>query len=85
VRDAVVVGVPDARFGEIVVGIVEPDRGQDLSSEGLRQIQLRLEQRLAGYKVPRRWLVVDTIGRAPNAKVDQRRWRSEALRGAGGD
>jgi acyl-CoA synthetase (AMP-forming)/AMP-acid ligase II len=84
VRDAVVVGVPDERFGEIVVGIVEPTLGQDLSTAELRQIQLRLERSLAGYKVPRRWLVVDTIGRAPNGKVDQRRWRSEALRGARG-
>jgi fatty-acyl-CoA synthase len=80
VRDAVVVGVPDERFGEIVVGIVEPRPGQLLSEEGQRQMQVRVEQRLAAYKVPRRWLVVETIGRAPNGKVDQRRWRDEAVR-----
>jgi acyl-CoA synthetase (AMP-forming)/AMP-acid ligase II len=79
VRDAVVVGVPDERFGEIVVGIVEPKSGGHLSAAELRQIRVGLEHRLAGYKVPRRWLVVDTIGRAPNGKVDQRRWRGEAL------
>jgi acyl-CoA synthetase (AMP-forming)/AMP-acid ligase II len=85
VRDAVVVGVPDERLGEIVVGIVEPMAGGHLSAAELRQIRVGLERRLAGYKVPRRWLVVDTIGRTPNGKVDQRRLRGEARRAAGGD
>ncbi|MEY2959349.1 MAG: hypothetical protein RLZZ01_1917, partial [Actinomycetota bacterium] len=33
----------------------------------------------AAYKSPKRVLVVDTIGRAPNGKVDYKRIRSEAI------
>ena len=42
-----------------------------------------LRDHLAGYKIPRRVVVVDSIGRAPNGKVDQRRWREEAARATG--
>ena len=38
-----------------------------------------VKQRLAGYKAPRRVRVVDTIGRAPNGKVDYRRHRAESI------
>ena len=38
-----------------------------------------VKQRLAGYKAPRRVRVVDTIGRAPNGKVDYRRHRSQSI------
>ena len=38
-----------------------------------------VKDRLAGYKAPRRVRVVDTIGRAPNGKVDYRRHRTESI------
>jgi len=78
--DAVVVGVPDPRFGQMVVAVVEPRRGSDTSEEHL---SAALREHLATYKVPRRYVVVDSIGRAPNGKVDQRRWREEAARAVG--
>jgi 3-oxocholest-4-en-26-oate---CoA ligase len=34
---------------------------------------------LAAYKAPRRLIGVTTIGRAPNGKVDYRRWRDYAV------
>jgi fatty-acyl-CoA synthase len=34
---------------------------------------------LAGFKAPKRVLQVDTIGRAPNAKVDYKRHTAIAL------
>jgi 3-oxocholest-4-en-26-oate---CoA ligase len=75
VADAVVVGVPDERFGELVVAVVEPVDGL-LPEEGA--LVDHVKARLASYKAPRRVRVVDSIGRAPNGKVDYGRQRREA-------
>ena len=80
VHDAVVVGVPDPRFGQMVVAVVEPSAGATPDEDELLG---PLRDRLAGYKIPRRIVLVDSIGRAPNGKVDQRRWREEAARATG--
>jgi len=75
VLDAVVVGVPDDKFGEAVVGVVEPRDGSDVDEA---EIIAHVRQGLAAYKSPKRIVVVDTIGRAPNGKVDYKRLRAEA-------
>ena len=75
IHDAVVVGAPHERFGQQVVAFVEPEPGHDLNREDIRAT---LEGRLAGYKVPRHFLIVESIGRAANGKVDQGRWRTAA-------
>jgi 3-oxocholest-4-en-26-oate---CoA ligase len=75
VRDAVVVGVPDEKFGEAIVAMVEPAGDGDLDAAG---IVAHVRSRLAPYKAPKRVLAVDTIGRAANGKVDYRRLRDEA-------
>jgi acyl-CoA synthetase (AMP-forming)/AMP-acid ligase II len=80
VHDAVVVGVPDPRFGQMVVAVVEPEAGSAPSEDELTEA---LRDQLAAYKIPRRIVVVDSIGRAPNGKVDQRRWRDEAAKAVG--
>jgi acyl-CoA synthetase (AMP-forming)/AMP-acid ligase II len=85
VRDAVVVGVPDDRFGEAVTGIVElrTDDGFDQAA-----LVAHVKERLAAYKAPRHIVVVGTIGRSPNGKVDYKRLRDLAVAqtatGAGG-
>jgi acyl-coenzyme A synthetase/AMP-(fatty) acid ligase len=66
VRDAAVVGVPDPRFGERIVAVVE--LGEGGASEAVLRDHVRA--RLAGYKVPRRVLVLPTLGRGPNGKLD---------------
>lgn len=75
VRDAVVVGVPDERWGEAVVAIVEPASAADLDEADLVG---HVKSKLAGYKVPKRVLAVPDIGRAANGKVDYARLRAEA-------
>jgi fatty-acyl-CoA synthase len=74
VRDAVVVGVPHERFGEMVVAVAEPT-GDDVVEQELID---HIRGRLAAYKAPRRVIVVDTIGRAPNGKVDYKRLKALA-------
>ena len=75
VFDAVVVGVPHDRFGESVVAIIEPVSGAEPSESDLLE---SLRTRLAAYKVPRQVFVVPSLGRGPNGKIDQRRWKAEA-------
>ena len=67
--DAVAVGLPDTRFGEIVCALVEP-AGEGLVVEA--EVMAFVQSRLARFKAPRRVLVVDTIGRSPSGKVDYR-------------
>jgi 3-oxocholest-4-en-26-oate---CoA ligase len=76
VRDAVVVGVPDDKWGEAIVGMVEPAPGADLDTV---DVIGHVKQRLAAYKAPKHVLAVATIGRAANGKVDYKRLRAEAV------
>jgi acyl-CoA synthetase (AMP-forming)/AMP-acid ligase II len=75
VLDAVAVGVPDERFGEAVTGVVQPRPGATIDADA---VIAHVKQKLAAYKAPKRIVVVDTIGRAANGKVDYKRLRAEA-------
>ena len=50
VADAVVVGVPDERWGERVVAVIQPVAGRAPSS---RKFRSPAGSNIAGYKVPR--------------------------------
>ncbi|WP_337187156.1 acyl-CoA synthetase [Phenylobacterium sp.] len=80
VRDAVVVGVPDPRFGERICAVVEPEAG---ARPTLAELSAHVHAQLAGYKAPRELVVVDTIGRAPNGKVDYKAVKDRALKALG--
>ncbi len=81
VRDAVVVGVPDPRFGERICAVVEPEPGADPPS--LEDMAGHVKSKLAAYKAPRELVVVPSIGRAPNGKVDYKASRERALTALG--
>ncbi len=75
VRDAAVVGVPDARFGERICAVIDVGEG---SPPDLAAISGRVRQHLAAYKAPRE-LVVAPIVRAANGKLDYAAIRALAL------
>ena len=75
VLDAVAVGVPDERFGEAVTGIVEARHGRTIDADA---VIAHVKSKLAAYKAPKHIVVVDTIGRAANGKVDYKRLRADA-------
>jgi fatty-acyl-CoA synthase len=76
VRDAVAVGIPDDRFGETICAVVEPEEGVTLT---LPDVSDHVKSKLAAYKAPRNLVLVDTIGRAPNGKVDYKTLKKTAM------
>lgn len=78
VYDALVVGVPDDRWGQRVVAVVQPSPGQTPSLEDL---DAHLRGHLAGYKIPRALVTVDSIQRSPSGKADYRWAARTALEG----
>ena len=76
VHDAAVVGVPDDRFGQVVVALVEPEAGSAVDEDALIE---HVRGHLARYKAPRRVVVVDSVGRAVNGKLDYRALAARAL------
>jgi len=68
VRDAVVVGLEDERWGQRVVALASTAQGHaDTDEDALRD---HCRQHVAGYKVPKEIHVVDEIFRGPNGKAD---------------
>ena len=77
VFDCVVVGVADARWGEMVVALVELAPHSDTTEADLREFA---RAGLAGYKVPKRAIMLDSLHRAPNGKADYKILRALATR-----
>ncbi|MGK2740449.1 acyl-CoA synthetase [Tepidicaulis sp. LMO-SS28] len=67
VEDALVIGVPDEKWGQAVTGVVKIAGGAEFSEEMLRA---HVRDKLAGYKTPKRILVGEVPFRAPNGKAD---------------
>ena len=82
VFDAVVVGVPDERWGEQVVAVVQPRPG---CAPSLEALDAQVRTSLAAYKVPRQVVLVDEIQRAPMGKPDYRWARRVAVETLAGD
>jgi fatty-acyl-CoA synthase len=80
VRDAVVVGLPDARFGERICAVVEADGS---AQPTLAELSEHVRLTLAGYKAPRDLVLVESIGRAPNGKVDYKGVKDRAVAALG--
>jgi acyl-CoA synthetase (AMP-forming)/AMP-acid ligase II len=79
VFDAVVVGVPDERWGQRVVAVVRPRQGEQPTLDELADHCRTL---IAGYKVPRALVLVDDLVRSPSGKPDYRWARDQAVNAA---
>jgi len=76
IADALVVGVPDERFGERVVAVVSYQNQESCDEAALIEYS---RDHLAGYKVPRHVVFVDQVRRAPNGKADYKWAKTTAL------
>jgi len=77
VFDAVVVGVPDERWGEHVTAVIVAREGTKPTVEDLHEY---LKGRIAGFKIPREVVIVDEMVRSPSGKADYR-WARATARG----
>jgi acyl-CoA synthetase (AMP-forming)/AMP-acid ligase II len=76
VFDALVVGVPDARWGERIAAVVQPRPGQ---APTLEEIDAHCRTKISGYKVPRELHLVDEVVRQPSGKADYKWAKAVAM------
>ena len=67
VDDALVVGVPDDKWGQMVTAVVQLRDGTELDEDALRA---HVRGELAGYKTPKRIFARANLDRASNGKAD---------------
>ncbi|WP_417222866.1 AMP-binding protein [Achromobacter spanius] len=78
VADCAVFGVPDAEFGERLLGLIQPAPDTEINVQDLTQW---LSTRIARYKVPRELLLRPALPRDDNGKIAKRRLRAEFWEG----
>lgn len=78
VEEAVVLGLPDERLGEVVVAVV---RTRSADSRLKSELSDLLCSRTAPYKIPERWFVADALPHTPTGKVQRFALREAILRG----
>ena len=68
VAEVAVIGVPDEKWGELVLGLVVLAPGQDVTEDELRD---HCRSKLAGYKVPKRIEFIERLPLTPAGKVNK--------------
>jgi acyl-CoA synthetase (AMP-forming)/AMP-acid ligase II len=79
VFDAMVVGVPDERFGQRVAAVLSLRPGVEAPTDD--DLDRFTREHLSGYKVPRAWIRVDRCERLPTGKPDYAWARNVAEKG----
>jgi fatty-acyl-CoA synthase len=79
VRDAVVVGVPDEKWGEAITAVVS-SHADELDEE---ELKAHVKSQLSGYKCPKFVVQVQEVYRSPSGKADFKRTRETALEALG--
>jgi acyl-CoA synthetase (AMP-forming)/AMP-acid ligase II len=80
VIDAAVIGVPDQRWGEAVMALVQRRPGGTVDAEGIVRF---CRQYIAGYKLPKRVEFVDGFPRTPSGKIQKAKLRAAFARPSG--
>ena len=78
VESCSVVGVPDDKWGETVCAVVVPRPDASLTLEAVQEF---VRARMAGYKIPRRLVMVEELPVLPSGKVDKKRLRADVAGG----
>lgn len=76
IEEAVVVGIPDHRLGDVPAAVVRLAAGAVTDEAAVID---RCRRHIAGFKVPRHVRVVDALPTLDTGKIDRRRVRAELL------
>ena len=68
VLEAAVIGVPDAKWGEVVVAYVQPRPGATVDPAALKAL---CASRLSGYKRPTSYVVVEALAKNAVGRIDK--------------
>lgn len=68
VAEVAVVGIPDAKWGEVIGAFVRPTPGKSVSKEDLIAY---CSQYLAPFKTPQYWMFVDALPLTPSGKIQK--------------
>ena len=80
VYDSVVVGTPSERWGSQVTAILQLREGEEPGEDSLKEVA---REHIAAYKLPKAFVYVDQITRAPSGKADYRWAKQTALEALG--
>lgn len=69
VADIAVFGMPDERWGEVVVAAIVPALGADLDADSLASF---CAERIARYKIPKHFVFLDDLPVSAAGKIDRR-------------
>ena len=75
VAEAVVIGVPDETWGEVVAAYVRPVPGQQQPS--LEELRAYCREHLAPYKTPQHWVFVEAFPMTPSGKIQKYKLRED--------
>jgi fatty-acyl-CoA synthase len=76
VAEAAVVGLPDERWGEIVVAYVRPAG----AAPDIEELVAHCRERLASFKLPRRWAFLESMPLTASGKIRRSELRERAER-----
>lgn len=80
VEDVQVIGVPDAKFGEVIMAWIKPRPGHTPTEESMKAY---CKDRIAHYKVPRYWKFVDAFPITITGKVRKVEMREVSIKELG--
>ncbi|MBE5231404.1 MAG: 2-succinylbenzoate--CoA ligase [Microcystis aeruginosa PMC 728.11] len=67
VKDVVVLGLPDSRWGQVIVAFYVPVNSQ--ISQTI--IQSQIKDKLVNYKLPKHWIKLPEIPKSPQGKINR--------------
>jgi long-chain acyl-CoA synthetase len=76
VQECTVIGLPDKEWGERVVALIIPKPGKTIDPDTLNS---QLKSRLAPFKVPKEFKIVEELPKSPAGKILKREIRKQYL------
>jgi long-chain acyl-CoA synthetase len=76
VSECSAIGLPDKEWGERVAAFIKPKPGQTIAPD---KIKAYLKTKLAPFKVPKEYIIVDDLPKSPNGKILKREIKRQYL------